>query len=163
VTDDLNFSKTCLKQLTKFAQQLVDNHKAQGIAGTVLRKNRTSTLPWLRFYLALVDPQVMPLFLIRHTPNSREQMEADMRSPEAGIQDCKVALMNVINDVHWVPKMEALPDLHKDFVVSFSVLLTVEPVSSPEEVKQHFTQARFGPLVLMINAWECSGNGNAML
>jgi hypothetical protein len=162
-TDDLKFIKTSLEQLTKFAQQLVDNHKAHGMAKAALRKNWTSILPWLRFYLALVDPQVRPLFLLRHTPKSREQMEAALRNnPEAGVQDWKLALMKVFNDVCWVPKTEALPDLHEDYAVSFSVPLTVEPVSSPEEVKQRFTQAR-GPLVLMINAWERSGNGNAML
>jgi hypothetical protein len=30
-TDDLEFVRTSLEQLTKFAQQLVDNHKTQGL------------------------------------------------------------------------------------------------------------------------------------
>ena len=78
------------------------------------------------------------------------------------VQDWRVELLTVFNDVNWVPVTEALPDLHIDFSVSFPVPLTVEPMSSREEVKQRFTQAR-GPLVLMINAWERSGNGSAML
>jgi hypothetical protein len=78
------------------------------------------------------------------------------------VQDWKVAHMNLFNDVNWKPDMESPPDLQEDFAVYFSIPLTVDPISSPEEVKQCFTQAR-GPIVLMINVWECSGSGSAML
>jgi hypothetical protein len=67
-TADLEFIKTSLQQLTKFAEQLVDNAKVN--AAHPMRKNWTSILPWLRFYLALVHPKVRPLFLLCHTPKS---------------------------------------------------------------------------------------------
>lgn len=59
--------------------------------------------------------------------------------------------------------LEALPDLHKRCVLSFSVQpLTVYPISSLIEAKQPFTQA-YGPLVLIINVYEQSGNRKDML
>jgi hypothetical protein len=79
-------------------------------------------------------------------------MEAALwNNSEGRAQDWEVTLMNVFNDDLCVPNTEALPELHEDFAVSFSVPLTAEPISSLEEVKQRFTQAR-GPIVLMISA-----------
>jgi hypothetical protein len=72
-TDDLSFVKSSLEELTKFAQRLVDNHKVHGLANAGFCKNWSSILPWLWFYLTLVDLKVRPLFLLRHTPKSREQ------------------------------------------------------------------------------------------
>jgi hypothetical protein len=67
VTDDLEFIKTGLKQLTNFVsswwiitrrrmglpKQLVDNHKMHGIDNTVLRKNWTSILAFCPMALVL--------------------------------------------------------------------------------------------------------------
>jgi hypothetical protein len=168
-SDDLEFVKMELERVTAFAREITENAKAHGASMKAMRKNWSNYMPWLRFYLALAHSRVMPLFLLRHTPKSREQMEAVLRDRNRdtgegtdGVQDWRVALCNIFNDVNWVPQTESLPDLHHDFAVSFSVPLTVDPISSPEEVKQRFTQAR-GPLVLMINQWERSGNGSAML
>jgi hypothetical protein len=45
---------------------------------TFKRGSRLTMRPWLQFYLALIHPKVGPLFLLCHTPKSREQMEATL-------------------------------------------------------------------------------------
>jgi hypothetical protein len=112
----------------------------------------------MRMIHCLIQDGVKEAFLQRHDCFSRDGLDA-RNSPNRPRTWVEV-ITDKFNDIDFSPDSEVFPNLHEDFASSINLDLDQCPcVVSVEQVKSWIAD-RKAKLVLMINRWERSGNGD---
>lgn len=111
----------------------------------------------LRLISVLMHDKVKEAFIKRHDVLDRQELDA-RNSPERQLLWNELAA-RLYNNQNFHPYSEVIPDLHEDFAESHDLGLQQVPTKiSPDQVKS-WVGDRKTNLVLMITAWERSGNG----
>jgi hypothetical protein len=116
--------------------------------------------PYLRLYHVLLDDNIRLAYCKKDDVLSR--MEVDSRNNIARPKDFYELAADLFNDPSFNPTTKIYSDLHDDFNRSIELLYINAPRVTPQKIKEKMADIR-AKLVIVIENWERSGNGNGML
>jgi hypothetical protein len=112
----------------------------------------------LRMVHCLTDNQVKTAFMERHIPLTREQLDA--RNSPIRPKSWDELLRDKFNDRNFTCHSELFPLLHSDFAESHDLHRDNCPQNITAENAKAWVADRKAKLVILMNRWELSGNGD---
>jgi hypothetical protein len=152
----LSEEKTLFEGLVTAAEEataLANAHAAGGGNGVIF-----TFIANLRMIHSLIDPTVKEAYLVRHIPMNREELDA--RNSPIRPKTWDEILRDKFNDVSFAPNSDVFPTLHSDFAESHDLHRNKCPMNVTTENVRTWVADRKAKLVILINRWELSGNGD---